>query len=281
MAVLRILSKVALSEASTRLFNARMKFLHVSSGLEVYMYHLGLSQCRQWHSSPYTSQELQESNPKRPIQDHNGPNAVISNVQSQYNALIDSAKQKHKHLSSHDQFSLAVDQFLVREKYRRGHVGFIRLALQRMDEFGLENDLATYNKLLEVFPKGKFIPRRMLDALWPRSLPQMELALELLTKMEDNGVNPSLETYHIVKAVFGGMSFPLQKCVRIMYLFDKYENADPYKIEGELPSNPVELARLSLKRIAGNDGHITEHKVSYSSPCTTPPAQSLIVDSSL
>ena len=131
-----------------------------------------------------------------------------------------------------------------------------------MDEFRLEKDLATYNKLLEVFPKGRFKPRRMLDALWPRSLPQMELALDLLTKMEDNGVNPSLETYRIIKDVFGGMSFPFQKCVRMMYLFDKYENADPYKIEGELPTNFLALARLTLKRIVGNDGQITEHMVS-------------------
>ena len=181
-------------------------------------------------------------------------------VQSQFNALIDSAKQDHKDLASREQFSFAVDSFLARERYRKGHVGFIRVALQRMDEFGLENDLSTYNKLLQVFPKGRFKPRRMIDALWPRSLPQMELALELLTKMEDNGVNPSLETYQSVKDVFGGMSFPLQKCIRMMYLFDKYENADPYRIKGELPTSPLELAKLTLKRIAGNDG-IIEHKV--------------------
>ena len=190
-----------------------------------------------------------------------GGGSLRPKIKSQFNALIDAAKDEHKHLTSRDQFSLAIDKFLVREKYRKGHVAFIRLAMQRLDEFGLEKDLATYNKLLRVFPEGRFKPRRMLDALWPRSVPQMELALDLLTKMEDNGVNPSMETYHIVKEVFGGMSFPFQKCVRMMYLFDKYENADPYKIRGELPTNPVELARLTLKRIAGKDGQITEHMV--------------------
>ena len=217
-----------------------------------------ISLCRHTHNTPLS---FQDKSVKQRIHDARRPV-----VQSQFNDLIDSAKHDHKELTSRDQFSLAVDQFLVREKYRRGHVGFIRVALQRVDEFGLENDLATYNKLLEVFPKGRFKPRRMLDSLWPRPLPQMELALELLTKMEDNGVNPSLDTYQIVKEVFGGMNFPLQKCVRMMYLFDKYENADPYMIEGDLPTNPVELARLSLKRITGEDGQIVEHKV-YT-PCT-------------
>lgn len=218
--------------------------------------HLCFSRCA--HTSQISFQESADA--EKQVQ-HQNQEHLRPTVQSQFNALIDSAKHDHKHLTSRDQFSLAVNQFLVREKYRKGHVGFIRVALQRMDEFGLENDLATYNKILEVFPKDRFKPRRMLDALWPRSLPQMELALELLTKMEDHGVNPSLETYHIVKDVFGGMSFPLQKCIRMMYLFDKYENADPYKIDGELPSDPVELARLSLKRISGNDGQIFEHKV--------------------
>ena len=213
-------------------------------------------------SGSFRCTHTSQSNSEKLLQHQQDSDVLRPKAQSQYNALIDSARNDHQHLTSRDQFSLAVDEYLKREKkYRKGHVGFIRLALQRMDEFGLQNDLATYNKILDVFPKDRFKPRRMLDALWPRSLPQMELALELLTKMEENGVNPSLKTYQIVKDVFGGMSFPHQKCIRLMYLFDKYENADPYRIKGELPTDPVELARLTLKRIAGSSGHIIEHKV--------------------
>ena len=251
----RLLSSALFGHGRTHLFEVCPTVFQVSSGLDIYSFN------RCTHSSPQTLQTQESLQAEKPVQRHDGE-SLKPKVQSQFNALIDAAKHDHKHLTSGDQFSLAVDQFLVREKYRKGHVAFIRLALQRMDEFGLEKDLVTYNKLLEIFPKGRFKPRRMLDSLWPRSLPQMELALDLLTKMEDNGVNPSLETYQIVKDVFGGMSFPFQKCVRMMYLFDKYENADPYMIEGELPTNPLELARLTLKRIAGSEGQITEHMVS-------------------
>lgn len=256
---LKILSYVAISHGRTHLFEYFPVFLQFSAaGLRVHQ--TRFRRCT--HSSPHFHQAQESLQAVKSLQKRDRE-SLRPKIKSQFNALIDTARIEHKDLTSHDQFSMAVDQFLIREKYRKGHVAFIRLALQRMDEFGLERDLETYNKLLQIFPKGRFKPRRMLDALWPRSLPQMELALDLLTKMEDNGVNPNLKTYQIIKDVFGGMSFPFQKCVRLMYLFDKYENADPYKIQGELPSNPVELARLTLRRIAGDDGKIIEHMVSY------------------
>ena len=255
--VARVLSSVVFGRGRPGLYAACSAFLQFSAGLGAT--NTGFN--RYAHGSSRVPQPQESSQSNKLVRHRDAGASLRPRIKSQFNALIDAVKNEHKHLTSRDQFSLAVDQFLVREKYRKGHVAFIRLALQRMDEFGLEKDLATYNKLLRVFPEGRFKPRRMLDALWPRSLPQMELALDLLTKMEDNGVNPSMETYHIVKEVFGGMSFPFQKCVRMMYLFDKYENADPYKIHGELPTNPVELARLTLKRIAGKDGQIIEHMV--------------------
>lgn len=172
------------------------------------------------------------------------------------NSLFDSFKHK-SNAEKKEQFAMALNEFVVREKYRKGHVQFIRIAMQRMDEFGLQKDLETYNRIIDVFPRGRFAPTRMLDAIWPRSTPQLELCLDLLTKMEVNGVRPSIDTYDIVKAVFG-RSLPLEKCVRIMYLFDKYRDMDPYEIRAELPTNPVELSRLALFRIAGKDGQLSE-----------------------
>lgn len=189
-----------------------------------------------------------------------GPERTATAVQSTYNALMESAKQKPA-LEKQEQFALVLKEFMAREKYRKGHVHFIRLALHRMDEFGLEKDLLTYNRMLDIFPKGKFIARRMLDALWPRSLPQLELALELLTKMEEQGVRPDYNTYMLLTEIFGRLSLPVQKCYRIAYWFDFFEHADPYKVDGELPSDPLELSRLALKRITGGRGQMTEHKV--------------------
>lgn len=176
-----------------------------------------------------------------------------------HNKLIDSAKQRTG-IEKQDQFALALNDFIKREKYRKGHVAFIRIAMQRMDEFDLENDLITYNRIIDIFPRGRFAPKRMLDALWARPTPQLELCLDVLTKMEENGVRPSIDTYDIVKAVFG-RSLPLEKCIRIMYLFDKYKDIDPYEVCSELPTNPTDLSRLALFRMTGEDAALMELQV--------------------
>ena len=62
--------------------------------------------------------------------------------------------------------------------------------MRKMDDFGLDEDLETNNKILNVFPRGRFAPISMLDSFWPKSTPQMELCMEVLTKMEEKGVRP-------------------------------------------------------------------------------------------
>jgi hypothetical protein len=177
--------------------------------------------------------------------------------QGNYNSLLDIAKQKTD-MENKEQFSMVLEEFIRREKNRRGHVALIRVAMQRMEEFNLEKDLDSYNRLIDVFPRGKFAPRRMIDAFWPRSTPQLELCLEILTKMEENAVIPTDETYTIVEAVFGTHSLPLQKLVRIVELFKMYEDMDPYEIRSELPASPAELSRLTLFRMCGEDSELME-----------------------
>lgn len=179
---------------------------------------------------------------------------------SSHGAFLDDAK-RHSHLPHQEQFALALQGYMEREKYRRGHVAFISLALARMREFGLEKDLLTYNRLLDLFPKGRYVPRRMLDAFWPRPLPQMELALDLLTRMEEEGVRPDYITLAILCEVFGKKSFPVDKCCRMAYWFDRFEHSDPYQVEGGLPRDEVELTRLALRRMVGKEGRLVEHKV--------------------
>ena len=178
---------------------------------------------------------------------------------SSYNKLLDSVKQRPS-LNKREQFYFAIEKFLEKEKYRKGHVQFMVAAMRRMDEFDLNKDLDAYNKLINVFPRGRFLPRRMLEAFWPRASPQMELCLEILTKMEENGIRPSQLTYNIIKAIFG-KTFPLEKCRSIMYLFDKYENIDPYEIKTKLPTSPIELSRLCLFRMGGEASRLINVQV--------------------
>ena len=67
-------------------------------------------------------------------------------------------------LDKREQYSVALNEFLDKEKTRRSHVAFIGTAMRKMDDFGLEEDLETYNKILDVFPRGRFPPIRMLDS---------------------------------------------------------------------------------------------------------------------
>lgn len=48
--------------------------------------------------------------------------------------------------------------FENKDKHRRNHVEFIYAALKNMELFGVNKDLAVYKALIDVMPKGKFIP---------------------------------------------------------------------------------------------------------------------------
>ena len=54
--------------------------------------------------------------------------------------------------------------------------------MRKMDDFRLDEDLETYNKILNVFPRGRFAQISMLDSFWPKATPQMELCMEVLKK---------------------------------------------------------------------------------------------------
>ncbi|EDV28258.1 Evolutionarily conserved signaling intermediate in Toll pathway, mitochondrial [Trichoplax sp. H2] len=156
-----------------------------------------------------------------------------------------------------DSFHQAIDKFNARDRQRRGHVDFIYSALSLIDKFELEQDIETYNKLLDVFPKDRFVNRSWLDVVWPKPHPQIDCALDVLTKMEEEGILPNEDTYRILYDVFGRKSFPLQKAQRIEYWFTRFKDINPYKLPSPVPTDPIELGSIALQRIAGSDGVIT------------------------
>lgn len=158
-------------------------------------------------------------------------------------------------------FAIGLQGYMRREKFRRGHVKFIDVALKQMNQFQLEKDLLTYNRLIDIFPKDRFKPKTMFEAFWPKSHPQIELALRILQKMEENGVCPDYTTYKLLCEVFGKSSFPVQKCIRIAYWFQKFKDIDPYDLKENLPEDSTELCRLAMYRMLGNDAEIVDLKV--------------------
>jgi len=71
--------------------------------------------------------------------------------------------------------------------HRRGHVEFIYAALRHMEVFGVHKDLEVYKSLIDVLPKGKFIPTNIFQAEFQHYPKQQQCIIDLLDQMEENG----------------------------------------------------------------------------------------------
>lgn len=80
-----------------------------------------------------------------------------------------------------------IHMFEGNDTRRRGHVEFIYAAMRRMKEFGVQKDLEVYKALVDVLPKGKFIPQNIFQAEFMHYPKQQQCAVDLLEQMEDNG----------------------------------------------------------------------------------------------
>ncbi|XP_015257116.1 PREDICTED: evolutionarily conserved signaling intermediate in Toll pathway, mitochondrial-like [Cyprinodon variegatus] len=162
-------------------------------------------------------------------------------------------------------FNEVIEVFTKRDVRRRGHVEFIYTALKKMAEFGVERDLSVYNKLLDVFPKEVFVPRNFIQRMFNHYPRQQECGVQILEQMENYGIMPNVETKVLLVRIFGEKSHPMRKFQRIMYWFPKFKHINPFPVPQPLPGDPVDLARLSLKRIANDlDAKVTVYQL----PCT-------------
>ncbi|KAM6949596.1 evolutionarily conserved signaling intermediate in Toll pathway, mitochondrial [Aplochiton taeniatus] len=209
---------------------------------------------------------------------HSSPScAKIQPVPTDYEE--DLGKKKVKSLVTHDDlfekvskevktkatFNRVVDVFTKRDIRRRGHVEFIYAALKKMPEFGVERDLEVYNKLLDVFPKEVFVPRNFIQRMFNHYPRQQECGVQLLEQMENYGIMPNVDTKVLLVQVFGEKSHPIRKYQRLMYWFPRFKHTNPFPVPRHLPEDPVDLARLSLTRIASDmDAKVTV----YQFPCT-------------
>ncbi|XP_018526643.1 LOW QUALITY PROTEIN: evolutionarily conserved signaling intermediate in Toll pathway, mitochondrial [Lates calcarifer] len=191
----------------------------------------------------------------------------------------ESNKKRDKSLITHDDlfeqvakevktkatFNKVVDVFIKRDIRRRGHVEFIYAALKKMPEFGVERDLTVYNKLLDIFPKEVFVPRNFIQRMFNHYPRQQECGVQLLEQMENYGIMPNMETKVLLVQIFGEKGHPMRKYQRIMYWFPRFKHLNPFPVPQQLPEDPVDLARLSLTRIANDlDAKVTVYQL----PCT-------------
>ncbi|KAG8235534.1 hypothetical protein J437_LFUL013496 [Ladona fulva] len=154
--------------------------------------------------------------------------------------------------------------FEGRGAHRRGHVEFIYSALRHMEEFGVHKDLEAYKRLIDVFPKGKFIPTNIFQAEFMHYPKQQQCAIDLLEQMEENGVIPDAETEDILLNIFGKSGHPLRKYWRMMYWMPKFKNLNPWPLPNPVPNDSLELAKLALQQMSSVDlqSSVTEYKTS-------------------
>ncbi|KAF2884404.1 hypothetical protein ILUMI_21783 [Ignelater luminosus] len=143
--------------------------------------------------------------------------------------------------------------FGERDVHRRGHVEFIYSALKNMESFGVHKDLEVYKALVDVLPKGKFIPTNIFQAEFMHYPKQQQCAIDLLEQMEDNGVMPDYEMEDILLNIFGRRGYPLRKFWRMMYWMPKFKNLSPWPLPSEIPNDIFELAKLAVERISSID----------------------------
>ncbi|XP_032439130.1 evolutionarily conserved signaling intermediate in Toll pathway, mitochondrial isoform X1 [Xiphophorus hellerii] len=161
-------------------------------------------------------------------------------------------------------FNQVIDVFTKRDIRRRGHVEFIYAALKKMPEFGVERDLTVYNKLLDVFPKEVFVPRNFIQRMFNHYPRQQECGVQVLEQMESYGIMPNIETKVLLVQIFGEKSHPIRKYQRIMYWFPKFKHVNPFPIPQPLPEDAVDLAVLSLTRIANDlDAKTTVYQLPF------------------
>lgn len=160
---------------------------------------------------------------------------------------------QQQEIKSRENFICLIENFEASNPTRRGHVEFIYACLRNMDDFGLEKDKEIYKKIMNIFPKEKMIPKNELQIEFMHFPWQQQCAVDVLCKMEDNGVIPDKDFQYILMQTFGYRSIPIRKFYRMMYWMPKFKHASPFPLPNPVPDDTLELAVLALKRITSVD----------------------------
>lgn len=89
-----------------------------------------------------------------------------------------------------------INIFVKKDIQRRGHVEFIYSALKNMEQFDVHKDLEVYKALIDVLPKGRFIPTNIFQSEFMHYPKQQQCAIDLLQQMEDNGMVNNYDYVH-------------------------------------------------------------------------------------
>ncbi|KAL2717232.1 hypothetical protein V1478_012932 [Vespula squamosa] len=162
-------------------------------------------------------------------------------------SMFENTKEKKK-----DTF-LEIIRTYEQEKYKRGQLEFIKLALKYMEVYGIHKDLEAYKALLNIFPKGPYIPKNYFNAVFRYYPKHQDVATDVLQQMEDNRVIPDEELENILLNTFGKHARPLKKLWRMLYWMPKFVNLNPWPVPNPIPTDPKILARIAIQKISSID----------------------------
>ena len=63
-------------------------------------------------------------------------------------------------------------------------------ALNNMEAFGVHRDLDTYRALVDIMPKGKYVPQNSIQTQYGHYVKQQECVITVLAQMSENEVMP-------------------------------------------------------------------------------------------
>lgn len=118
----------------------------------------------------------QEENQQENSQ-NDGPSSII--VRNDFEKLA---------VKNRETFLQMIDIFKHRDVHRRNHVEFIYAAMKHMKEYGVHRDYSVYMKLIDIMPKGKFVPTNMFQDMFFHYPKQQQCIIDLLDEMEFQGL---------------------------------------------------------------------------------------------
>ena len=158
--------------------------------------------------------------------------------------MFEDVKTKNK-----ETFKGALEIFKNRDSRRRGAVEFIKAALKHMKDFGVEKDLEVYKALIDVMPKGIYVPQNSIQAGFFHYPKQQECLVDVLGQMSVNKVSPDKETGQLIQSICGLDSSPYRKFGRMRYWNSKFANLSPFPLPLEVPDDALTLAQMAIERI--------------------------------
>ena len=192
--------------------------------------------------------KIEENKPFVNLKSSRGIAVKHTKKETQYSAIMRYCLEKDP---TPEGFLNGVEMFKSKSKTRHGHIDFITSAMKFIEPYKLEKNMEVYESLMDVFPRSRFKNLTLFDALWPKSHPQLFLALDILTKMEWQHLTPSEKMHEICLDIFGRGSLPCRKIYRMWFWFEELKNLNPYELPADTYKNRTDIIKAAVGRLYG------------------------------